>query len=469
MSLLSIPVTLAPVETFCCALSGGADSVALLYLLREYVKERPIQLVAIHCNHHLRDTAARDQHFCIDLCRRWGILLHVAHIDVPQHRKPNESVESAARRLRYDAFARYVKNYSHPVLMTAHHADDLLENLWIRLSRGANLSGAMAPEVLSRFGTMTVCRPLLHASKKTILQMMQDFHLSYVEDETNANPQLGFRNFLRNEVLPSVYEHFPHAHLGMLQSLNCLEADKNFIESQAAIAYRSICDSQGLKCAEFHALHPALRYRVLRDFIYAKVPTFPLTQGIMAQLEQRLQNLSVHPQKLSLTQGLFLRIMRSYITLECEDAPMAPCAWDFRIHSHFSWGDYHFEASRITVSDISELSTDSFCFCFPEDESLTLLQVQTYAQGMTMLPFGATHPVALRKIFINAHVSAHERTRYPIFCNAENQTVLWIPGIRRSSQFSVTHFSFPIWKISCRYTPPEPNFLFRDTIPVFSE
>lgn len=177
------------------ALSGGADSVALLLMMQEQGKAR----AAAHCNFRLRGAESdRDEQFVRRLCRERGIPLFVTRFDTAaEAARTGESVEMAARRLRYGWFARLCREQGFEAVAVAHHADDNAETFLLNLVRGAGLHG-LTGMAEARPG---VVRPLLHMTRGDILDYLRRKGQDYMTDSTNSDTRFR-RNKVRNEVMP---------------------------------------------------------------------------------------------------------------------------------------------------------------------------------------------------------------------------------------------------------------------------
>ena len=185
------------------ALSGGADSVALLLMMHE----RGEAEAAAHCNFHLRgEESNRDEQFVRDLCQKLGVRLFVKHFNSEEEaQRTGESIEMAARRLRYDWFEALRKAHGFSNVAVAHHRDDNAETILLNLVRGTGLRGLTGMES-ERPG---VVRPLLNLSRRDILNYLQARHQPFVPDSTNADTHFR-RNKLRHEVLPLLAEMNPN-------------------------------------------------------------------------------------------------------------------------------------------------------------------------------------------------------------------------------------------------------------------
>jgi len=212
-----------PGDRLCAAVSGGADSVALLLLLhaantteRDYLG---VGLSAVHVHHNLRgEEADADQAFVADLCRRLEIPLHLRQVDVPAHAAATgETIEESARTLRYQVFRELLSTGIADSILTAHTLDDQAETVLMKLLRGAwteGLSGIHpiyilppgAPNAPPTIGK--VLRPLLAISRAQIEAFLRSRHQNWRTDSSNADPAYT-RNRLRHTILPLLREENP--------------------------------------------------------------------------------------------------------------------------------------------------------------------------------------------------------------------------------------------------------------------
>ncbi len=177
------------------ALSGGADSVALLLLL----KEHGFNVHAAHCNFHLRgDESDRDEAFCVELCQQLGVELHRAHFDTREYAELHKvSIEMAARELRYKWFEQLRQDIGAAGICVAHHRDDSVETVLLNLVRGTGLRGLTG--IQPRNGS--ILRPLLCVSRAEIEAFLAEKGQKYVTDSTNLEADVQ-RNVVRLEVFP---------------------------------------------------------------------------------------------------------------------------------------------------------------------------------------------------------------------------------------------------------------------------
>ncbi len=186
------------------ALSGGADSVALLRALLRCGR----RVVAAHCNFHLRaEESDRDQRFVEDLCRQWNVPLVVKHFDVAGYRREHGgSMEMACRELRYGWFRTVAGRNSCIRILTAHHRDDNIETMMLHMMRSCGLEAMSGMSV----DNGEICRPLLSVGRKEIAEYLATLEQPHITDSSNFTTDPD-RNFLRLRVIPLLQERWPHA------------------------------------------------------------------------------------------------------------------------------------------------------------------------------------------------------------------------------------------------------------------
>jgi tRNA(Ile)-lysidine synthase len=215
------------------ALSGGLDSTLLLHALKRANVAAP--LAAVHVDHGLHDDSAEWSRHCASLAQSLGVELISRKLGLRP--EPGQSVEAVAREARYAVFAETIG--SGDVLVTAHHADDQLETVLLRLMRGTGVRGLTAIHALGRFGEGWLARPLLEFSRAEIEAEARHLGLHWLEDPSNIDTRFD-RNFLRARVLPPVRERWPAA--GAMASRLALQ----MAEAEAVLDDMACADLEGV-------------------------------------------------------------------------------------------------------------------------------------------------------------------------------------------------------------------------------
>ncbi len=447
---------------FLVGFSGGADSTALLLgMLQANVGD----FTAVHFHHGLRGVEAdADEAWCRTFCAARSIPFIARHLDVPHNTLRGESCEEAARRLRLEGWQEL--SQGKPVCL-AHHADDALEELFLRLARGSNASALVPLKPLRVLHGLTFLRPLLAFRKAELEEWLRNQSITDCRiDSTNAESTYR-RNAVRNRLLPLFREIFTED-TGLLHALSALREDAAFLDEAASNAFASLHSLQ-----DWQALHPALLPRVLRLWLEANGIATPPTRPVITRLRNALQ--SPHPRgiiPLDGTHAIELRDNGPVLTAHSfsvhgassptgpansvltghAEAPVtpsvdaslptgiansvltgrsfrAPCSlWNWRESPCIQLGPFTFTVGEPPEGALMER--------FDEAALPPRLHIRHWQPGDRMLPFGATTTKKLQDLFTDAKVPRERRAELPILL-AEEQ-IIWVPTVRRAA-FGTIH------------------------------
>jgi len=191
------------IKKICVSLSGGVDSIVLLFALQQLLNET-FAIRAIHINHNLYEGSQSWANFCQKICDQIQIQINIYSIKVKV--TEGSGIEAAARKARYEKLQKSIQEGEW--LMTAHHKDDQLETILLRMARGTGVEGLKGIQKQFNFGSGKILRPLLEISKSEILGYAKEKKLDWVEDTSNQETYFD-RNFLRMKVIPKLKERWP--------------------------------------------------------------------------------------------------------------------------------------------------------------------------------------------------------------------------------------------------------------------
>lgn len=286
------------------AVSGGADSVALVRLLAE----TDYRLSVAHLDHRLRADSAADAAFVAELAAQLKLPYYQARIDVAAvARERGLNLEDAARRLRYSFLARTAKQLAADAIVTAHTQDDQAETVLMQLLRGAAFLKGM-PLKRGR-----LLRPLLGVSRQELLALLATLGQAYREDATNRDTRL-LRAWLRCELLPLLEARYPHIK-PLLARLGAQQRELADYLQQEAVR---LIDGDGVALRELKRAHPALRRQVVAELLRAAGQ--PLRQQSIARVLARLD--SSAPQRVPLSASHQALIAYGRLQLVSRSAPL---------------------------------------------------------------------------------------------------------------------------------------------------
>lgn len=256
------------------ALSGGADSVSLLRALLSLSTDSInggesgffSEIRACHLNHGLRGAESdADEEFCRRLCGRLGVPLDVRRTDVLALREKHESVEEAARRLRYDFF-RDEAQAAGGVIATAHTASDNAETVLFNLVRGTGASGLCGIPPVRRSEGLVVVRPLIYCTRGDVEAYLSELGQDYVTDRTNLDDKYS-RNRIRLNVIPELEKINPSLSRCVSRMTKNLRSDNEFLEKLTGEALDGLRSGRGWDAAGINALPEPIKLRAVRRIL----------------------------------------------------------------------------------------------------------------------------------------------------------------------------------------------------------
>lgn len=370
---------ICPGDQIVCAVSGGADSIALLWALYLLKEEWQLELSAAHFNHRLRGAESdADEQFVRDFCSGYGIPLYVGSAQVVPGEK---GLEAAARDARYGFFATLPGK-----IATAHTADDNAETVLMHLVRGTGLKGLGG--ITPRRGNLI--RPLLSVTRQEVLAFLEEYSLPHREDHSNATDQF-LRNRLRHHVIPLLKEENPK----LAENLSATAL--RLREDEAAL--QQLASDTPLHIPTLRTETRAVRVRVLEQFLKGSGIPEPEAQHI------KLAEMLVFSDNPS-ARGNFpggITVCRNYDTLE-----VLACNGQ--------------EELRIICSDAKKIVNTPEIFTV---HPVGTVYIRTRQSGDSIRLSGGTR--SLKKLFIDRKIPASQRDHIPIVC--DDAGIIGIYGI----------------------------------------
>ena len=396
-------------ELYIVALSGGADSVALLLLL----DEMGYKVHAAHCNFHLRGTESdRDELFCESLCQQKSIPFHRIHFDTLTYAETHKvSVEMGARELRYRYFEQLRKDLDAVGVCVAHHRDDSVETVLLNIVRGTGLRGLTG--IQPRNGN--ILRPLLCVSRQEIEAYLQTKGQEYVTDSTNLEDDVQ-RNKVRLNVLPMLKELNP-AVCENIQNMTMHLTEAQKVLDRFVEKYKKV------KCITFKELDK-IGSREYLLFEWLKNYGFNGTQ-VQQIMEAETGGIVTSSLKYDV-----LKDRESYI-VEPSLEPLKP----LRIPEDGTYilnNEVKFTVKKVPVwvsKDAAIATLDASKVCFP----LTIRRVK---EGDWMIPYGMEGRKLLSDLMTDRKMTLFEKRRQLLVVDAHD-TIIWLVGIRINNQCMV--------------------------------
>lgn len=241
------------------ALSGGADSMALLHILNSLKEQIGIKLFAAHLNHCLRgDDADNDEKTVTEFCKNLGIPLFCERTDVKLlSENSKDSVETVARNVRYE----FLKRVSHGVIATAHTASDNLETVIFNTVRGSGIRGVcgIPPK------RDNIIRPLIECTRADVENYCKQNNLAFCTDKTNFDDTYS-RNNIRLNVVPMLKKINGNAEKNVARMSEILRADESYLSSVAIAEYKNVLKDNIIDVSKLNSYHNAIKHRIIKLF-----------------------------------------------------------------------------------------------------------------------------------------------------------------------------------------------------------
>lgn len=414
---------LSPDDLHLVALSGGADSVALLLILQQL----GYRIEAAHCNFHLRgDESDRDEDFVKSLCEKQNIKLHLIHFDTKEYALLHQvSIEMAARELRYGYFRQLCQDIGAASVCVAHHRDDAVETLLMNLLRGSGIHGLTGIRPKNEL----IVRPLLCVSREEIEDYLHSIGQDYVTDSTNLKDDV-VRNKIRLRVLPLLKEMNPSASDNIIRTAFYLsEAEKVFDHSIAEQKASILQDSQDGFPQKVSI--PSLMQLPSPEYFLQE---WLVPYGFNAtQVEQIYANLVGESGREFLSQSHTLVIDRDSLVLE-------PCQASMKTMKIPEEGLYRYsENIRFDIKRTKDITISKIDDCVTIDASLVQfpLTIRPIQTGDRFCPFGMEGHRLVSDFLTDLKLSILEKRRQLVITDRDGQ-IIWLVGLRIDNRFRVT-------------------------------
>lgn len=415
------------------ALSGGADSVALLLVLQDL----GYRVEAVHCNFHLRGAESdRDEEFVKQLCAQKDIELHLIHFDTKEYAALHKvSIEMAARELRYRYFDRLRKDIGATTVCVAHHQDDAVETLLMNLMKGAGLRGLTGIRPVNG----SVVRPLLCVNREEIERYLQAKRQAYVVDSTNLQPDV-LRNKIRLQLIPLMEQILPNSSRNISKtSLFVSEAEKvfdNSMKSQIFSAVKVGKDnrSQSVMIAALRELPSA------ESFLHEWLQPYGFNS---AQESQILTHSIGDSGKVFYSPTHALLIDRNQLILE----PIQPALKTLKIPETGSYAytdDIHL---KIELENAVIISKSDTCITIDAEKVQMPLTLRPVVSGDRFSPLGMKGQKLVSDFMTDLKLNLFEKHRQLVLADATDR-IVWLVGRRIDNSVKITPQSKAVYRIA---------------------
>ena len=407
-------------DTIVIGLSGGPDSMCLLNIVLSLKKK--IKVICAHINHGLRKESLNEQEFITEYCQSKNLILETTTFT--KKSKEEDYNEQELREKRYLYFAEVVEKYHAKYLLTAHHGDDLIETVLMRISRGSNLRGYSGFQVQSTKRNLTVIKPLIYMTKLEIEKYNKENNIPYVIDKTNLEDE-HTRNRYRHNILPFLKEENKDIHLKYIKYSNELNKYFTYVDSivKQEISNRYINKTLNLQ-----------GFTKLDNLIQTKILEFILDDNYYHNLylvsDKHINMLLdiINNSKPNITSNLpdNLQVIKSYDKLTFTREVNEVTTYKIELQ------DDTILPNNRHITKIKDTDKNTNYYIRLNSKELSLpLYIRNRKTGDKMYIKNMSSPKKLKDIFINSKLPIEKRDTQPILVDSKDN-ILWLPGLKKS-------------------------------------
>lgn len=407
-------------DTVVIGVSGGPDSMVLLHIMNEFKEALGLKIVCAHVNHNVRKESEQER---IDLeryCKNNNIIFECIKIE----NWSRDNFHNEARMVRYNFFEEIIENYGAKFLMTAHHGDDLIETILMRIVRGSTLKGYSGFSRIVNKDGYKIVRPLLTITKDSIMDFVRDNNISYAIDSSN-NEDHYTRNRYRHVVLPFLKNEESNVHKKFLKFSETLLENSSYIDNEAnkaiyKVFQNGILDINKLNMQE-HVIQTKIIYNILEK-IYGD--DLLIIGDVHVDLIFNLINSIKSNSCVYLPNGVIVTKSYNEITFDYSDE-------EYEEYSFIIDEIVNLPNGKIIEKVDSSNDSSNFTIRLNSNDIKLPLYVRNRKNGDKIKIKGMNGTKKISDVFINEKIKKHIRNTWPVVIDS-NENVVWIPGLKKS-------------------------------------
>lgn len=406
-------------EYIVIGVSTGPDSMALLNLLMKNIDKK---IVCAHINHSVRKESNEEAKYLENYCKDHNLIFEYYKIDSYEQ----NNFENEARTKRYAFYEETLKKYHSHTLFLAHHGDDLIETVLMKIIRGSNLEGYAGIKTYSNLSNYRIIRPLLSITKEDIIKYNTINNIKYFTDNTNEDTSYT-RNRIRKNILPLLKKENPDVHKSFLKYSNTIQEYYNYIEDYTKKIIKEKYNSHTINIEEFKKEHLFIQkniiYYILSEIYQNKDNIIKESHvtSIINLINNNKPNIS-----LNLPQNY--QAKKIYKTLNID-----------KINTNSSTKEYLIQVEnkpinidKIEIKKIDNTLEDGNNICRLNSKNIAMpIYIRNKRSGDYIEVLGLNGKKKISDIFIEKKIPKDIRDTYPLLVDSNNN-VLWIPNIKKS-------------------------------------
>lgn len=395
--------------------SAGPDSMCLLDLLQK----KTTKIVVCHINHNVRKESIEEEEYITKYCQDKNIILEKTTINNYQE----NNFENEARKKRYMFYEEILKKYNSKTLLLAHHGDDLIETILMKISRGSNLEGYAGIKEISNVKNYQIIRPLLKYTKEDIINYNKSNNIKYYNDSSNQSTNYT-RNRYRLNILPLLKKEDKNIHKKYLKYSKTLIEYDDYIKREVKRNINNVYKDNIINIDNLNKLDTFLikniLYNIMNNIYQNKnnIITDIHIQNIISLLNNTKPNI-----KIDLPNNK--EIVKEYNKLIIKDKTSDIKNYKIEFNDKI-------EIENLIIEKIESEDDDSNSVCRLNSKDITLpLYIRNREDGDYIILKGSNNRKKIKEIFIEKKLPLKKRNNYPLLVDSNNN-IIWIPNIKKS-------------------------------------
>ena len=401
--------------------SGGPDSMALLHLMTRLKKALDIEVVCAHVNHNTgRPGQFEEQKFVERFCKQNNIVFETLTIDD----YGDDNFHNEAHSKRYNYFDKLVKQYNAKYLLTAHHGDDLIETILMRIVRGSTLRGYSGFSKVVKKNGYKIIRPLIQVTKEEILEYNKKNNIKYALDSSNFK-DVYTRNRFRKYIVPQLKKEDINVHKKFYKFSKTLLEYNEFIDKIVNSKIKEIYPNNVLNIEKFRNEDKIIQQKVIYHILEntyqddLMLITDKHVDILLDVIKSKRSNVKVH-----LPNGV--QAIKSYDTLVLSTINREVNSYDIELNKFVNLPN----EKNIEVVKDTKLTNNFVCRLNSKEISLPL-HVRSRQNGDKILIKGMIGKKKINDVFIDCKIPMDERDKWPIVVDNDG-LVVWLPGLKKT-------------------------------------
>ena len=394
--------------------------MALMDVLLKLRKKFNLSIVCAHVNHKLRVESDDEMVWLEDFCKKKDVIFEKMIIN----NYGDDNFHNEARNFRYNFFESLVHKYGAKYLMTAHHGDDLMETILMRIARGSTLSGYAGFKKISVKEDYTILRPLIYVTKDELLSYNKDNGVEYVIDKSNFSDKYT-RNRYRKEVLPFLKKEDPNVHLKFLKYSELLFDCDEYLDVETDKYAKTLYNDKYIEINKFKELDNVIQNKFINKLLESYYEDdMILISDVHVDLIKSLIYSNRANSFIYLPNAV--KVIKSYDNVYFKRETEQIDNYEIELLDYANLPN----GKNIKCIESSDVNNNFYCRLSSKDVVLPL-HVRTRKSGDKMMVKGLNGSKKVKDIFIDSKVPISQRDLWPVVVDSTDK-IVWLPGLKKS-------------------------------------